>query len=420
MNIKKIILYILCGLIFLYGGEYLLKMIRHKHKENFELSTSSLSSSTSTSSLSTSSLTGANISTYAYLAPITESIDPPTDTSRITNDTLDAVIKIMKSQNTEIDAIKDTNNLSDQLKQFTTEKDGQYYIKNKQFPIDSFVLGYIKYATETDEYKTNLEKMKGSPMSKNIPNLLDPIQTPNRFMFVVLFVYFPWLFKIKKRITDNWQYPDTPSSPSEQLFSKDGYDINGSGTVFKCDNIGQNELFKFTNIGKTDEKKEHILDYSILPAEIPYFEFIDKEKPCNPCWLLGGPGNPPAPRCQFKIASSSPPLFQALWGIQPTSVESEKNTSTTSFSGFDSATATRSGTTEPTEPTEPTETKKENPAVTASDQNKQVAQNDADAKKAQLDVDSKKAEVDKQNADARKADAEATKAENEANRKPWF
>ena len=28
MNIKKIILYILCGLIFLYGLEYLLKMLK--------------------------------------------------------------------------------------------------------------------------------------------------------------------------------------------------------------------------------------------------------------------------------------------------------------------------------------------------------------------------------------------------------
>ncbi len=396
MNIKKIILYILCGLIFLYGGEYLLKT----NKENFELSTSSLS---------TSSLTGANISTYAYLAPITESVDPPTDTSRITNDTLDAVFKIMKSQNTEIDAIKDTTNLSDRLKQVTTEKEGQYYIKNKQFPIDPFVLGYIKYATATEEYKTILEELKDSPYYKMIPNFLDPIQSPNRLMFAALFVYFPWLFKIKKRITDNWQYPDTPSSPSEQLFSKDGYVI-GSGNVFKCDNLGHDQLFKFTNFGKTDEKKENILDYSILPAEIPYFEFVDKDKPCNPCWLLGGPGHHFSP-CQFKIASSSPPLFQALWGIQPTSVESEKNTSTTSFSGFDNATAT----------------KKEDPAVTASANNAEVAQNDADAKKAQLDVDSKKAEVDKQNADAkkanadaRKADAEATKAENEANRKPWF
>ena len=120
MNIKKIILYILCGLIFLYGMEYLLK----KNKENFEIGTSSLSTS--------------SIPKYAYLGPIT-------DTSRITNDTLDAVIKVMKSQNTEIDAMKDTTQLNDRLKQTTTEEEGQYYIKNKKFPIDPFVLGYIKY-----------------------------------------------------------------------------------------------------------------------------------------------------------------------------------------------------------------------------------------------------------------------------------
>jgi hypothetical protein len=371
MNIKKIILYILCGLIFLYGGEYLLKT----NKENFELSTSSLS---------TSSLTGANISTYAYLAPITESVDHPTDTSRITNDTLDAVIKTMKSQNTEIDAMKDTNNLSARLKQNTTEKEGQYYITNKQFPIDPFVLGYIKYATATEEYKTNLEELKDSPYYKMIPNFLDPIQTPNRVMFGVLFVYFPGLFKIKKRITDNWQYPDTPSSPSEQLFSKDGYDI-GSGNVFKCDNIGHDQLFKYTNFGKTDEHKEHIFDYSILPTEIPYFEFVDKDKPCNPCWLRSGSGDPP---CQFKIASSSPDLFKALWGT----LESEKNAPTNSFASYNDATATDSK-------------KEENPAVTASEQNKQVAENDSAAKQADLDVQLKEAQV-------KEAQAKADKAEN--------
>ena len=394
MNIKKIMLYILCGLIFLYGMEYLLKMIRHKHKENFELSTSSLSTS--------------SLSTYAYLAPITESVDPPTDTSRITNDTLDAVIKVMKSQNTDIDAMKDTTQLSNQLKQTTTEKEGQYYINNKQFPIDPFILGYIKYATETDEYKQKIESNKQYSVMMKVS--LDPKLHNNKFMFMVIFTQFPPNFPTIKRITDNWQYPDTPSSPSEQLFSKNGYDI-GSGSIFKCDGPGNSQLFKFTNIGKTDEKKEMYREFDKLPNEIPYFEFIDKANPCNPCRLLGGPGDPPSPPCQFKIASSSPPLFQALWGIQPTSVESDKNTSTTSFSGFDDATATRSGT---------TETKKEDPAVTASANNAEVAQNDADAKKAQLDVDSKKAEVDKQNADARKADAEATKAENEANRKPWF
>jgi hypothetical protein len=397
MNIKKIILYILCGLIFLYGMEYLLK----KNKENFEIGTSSLS---------TSSLSGASIPTYAYLEPIT-------DTSRITNDTIDAVIKIMKSQNTEIDAMKDITQLSNQLKAYSTEEEGQYYIKNKKFPIDPFVLGYIKYATGTEEYKTHLEELKGSPYSKLISTWLDPIQSPNRLMFNLLYVQFPALgFKIK-RITDNWQYPDTPSSPSEQLFSKDGYD-NGSGSIFICKGPANSQLTKSTNIGKSNQENLNIRDYTILPTEIPYFEFVDKANPCNPCWLLGGPGDPPAPPCQFKIAGSSPPLFEALWGIQPTTVETEKNAPTNSFAGFDAATATGSGT---------TETKEDDPAVSASNQNKQVAENDAAAKKAQLDVDSKKAEVDKQNADARKADAEArqaeadaTKAENEANKKPWF
>jgi hypothetical protein len=403
MNIKKIMLYILCGLIFLYGMEYLLKML--KHKENFELSTSSLSSSTSslsTSSLPTSSLFGTSIPTYAYLAPIT-------DTSRITNDTLDAVIKVMKSQNTDIDAMKDTTQLSTDLKQMTTEEEGQYYIKNKQFPIDPFVLSYIKYVTETEEYKTALKERKDSPFSKVVATWLDPIQTPNRIMFDALFGSFFQFFPNIKRINDNWQYPDTPSSPSEQLFSKDGYDIGG--TVYKCDNPGLVMLVRYTNYGKPNQAGGTVRpsEYSILADEIPYFEFVDKEKPCNPCLIFGGQGDPP---CQFKIAGSSPPLFQALWGIQPTSVDSEKNAPTNSFSGFDAATAIGSGS--------GTETKKEDPAVTASANNAEVAQNDADAKKAQLDVDSKKAEVDKQNADARKANAEATKAENEANKKPWF
>lgn len=407
MNIKKIMLYILCGLIFLYGMEYLLKMI--KNKENFELSTSSISTSSISSSLSSSS----SIPEYAYLGPIT-------DENRITNDTVDAVIKIMKSQNTEIDAMKDTTQYSNQLKQITTEEEGQYYLKNKQFPINPFVLGYIKYATETDEYKKKMEELKDSdsPLSKIIPKWFDPIQTPNKFMFFILYTFLLPTLDIRiKRITDNWQYPDTPSSPSEQLFSKDGYDVGGSIT-YKCEDGINSRLFKFTNIGKTDEKTEIYSEFDKLPTEIPYFEFVDKEKPCNPCWLFGGAGNPPAPPCQFKIAGSSPPLFQAIWGIQPASVETEKNTSTNSFSGFDAATATGSGS---------TETKKEDPAVTSSAQNKQVAENDADAKKAQLDVDSKKAEVDKQNADARKADAEARQAEadakikeNEANKKPWF
>ena len=171
MNIKKIMLYILCGLIFLYCMEYLLKMIRHKHKENFELSTSSLS----TSSLPTSSLFGTSIPTYAYLAPIT-------DTSRITNDTLDAVIKVMKSQNTDIDAMKDTTQLSTDLKQMTTEEEGQYYIKNKQFPIDPFILGYIKYATETDEYKQKIESNKQYSVMMKVS--LDPKLHNNKFMFM--------------------------------------------------------------------------------------------------------------------------------------------------------------------------------------------------------------------------------------------
>jgi hypothetical protein len=312
--------------------------------------------------------------------------------------------------------MKDTTRLNDRLKQMIKEEEGQYYIKNKNFPIDPFVLGYIKYAKGTEEYKKKMEELKGSPYSKMIPTWLDPIQTPNKYMFNVLYAQFPNIFPTIKRITDNWKYPDTPSSPSEQLFSKDGYDVGG-GTVFKCAGPANSQLFKYTNIGKTDEKNEMYRDFDKLPTEIPYFEFIDKENPCNPC-LIGGREIPPAPPCQFKIASSSPPLFQALWGIQPASVELDKNTSTNSFSGFDAATAKGSGT---------TETKKEDPAVTSSAQNKQVAENDADAKKAQLDVDSKKAEVDKQNADARKADAEARQAEadakikeNEANKKPWF
>jgi hypothetical protein len=361
MNIKKIMLYILCGLIFLYGMEYLLKII--KNKENFELSTSSLS---------TSSLSGSSIPEYAYLAPIT-------DKNRITNDTLDAVIKIMKSQNTEIDAMKDTTNLSVFLKEYSTEEEGQYYIKNKNFPIDPFVLGYIKYAKGTDEYK--LEEKKDDPYFKMITNWLDPIQFPNKFMFMALYLHFPIKLTTIKRITDNWKYPDTPSSPSEQLFSKDGYDVGG-GSVFKCE---RRQLLKSTNIGKPDEKNLDIRDYNILPTEIPYFEFIDKENPCNPCEILGGPRDPLP--CQFKIASSSPPLFQALWGIQPASVELDKNTSTNSFSGFDAATAKGSG-------SDTTETKKEDPAVTSSEQNKQVAENDADAKKAQLDVELKQTEVD--------------------------
>ena len=358
MNIKKIILYILCGLIFLYGMEYLLKIIKHTHKENFELSTSSISTSSVSSSLSS-----ASIPTYAYLGPII-------DENRITNDTVDAVIKIMKSQNVDIDAMKDTTQLSDQLKQTTTEKEGQYYINNKQFPIDKFVLGYIKYATETDEYKKIEDNKQYSVMMKA---WLDPKLHNNKFMFMVLSTQFPPNFPTIKRITDNWQYPDTPSTPSEQLFSKDGYDI-GVGTVFKCS--GNSQLIKSTNIVKPDQKNLDFREYSILPTEIPYFEFIDKEKPCNPCKL----------DCPFKISGSSPPLFQALWGIQPTSVETDKNTSTTSFSGFDAATAKGSGT--------GTGIEKEDPAVTASANNAEVAQNDADAKKAQLDVELKQTEVD--------------------------
>jgi len=295
----------------------------------------------------------------------------------------------------------------------TTEEEGQYYIKNKQFPIDSFVLGYVTYITGNDEYKTNLDKMKSSdsPYPKMIANWLDPKQTPNRLLIFVLYRVFPQFGgRTIKPIIDNWQYPDTPLSPSEQLFSKNGYDI-GDSTVFKCNQ--QSLLLKSTK----NENERIYTTFDKLPDEIPYFEFIDKEKPCNPCVIINY-GDPATPPCQFTIASSSPELFKILWGIQPTSVETDKNTSTNSFSGFDAATAKGTGT---------TETKPEDPAVTASDQNKQVAQNDADAKKAQLDVDSKKAEVDKQNADARKADAdarkadaEATKAENEANKKPWF
>jgi len=342
--------------------EYLLKMI--KNKENFEISTPSLS---------TSSLSGSSIPEYAYLGPIT-------DKTRITNDTLDAVIKIMKSQNARIDAMKDTTNLSIQLKQAITEEEGQYYINNKQFPIDPFVLGYLKYATETDEYKQKIEDTHEGPsgtISQIMKLWFDPKLNPNRFFYMLISSQFPSLFPTIKRITDNWQYPDTPSTPSEQLFSKDGYDIGG-GTVFKCQGPGNSQLFKSTNIGKPDETGSNVIDLDKLPDEIPYFEFVDKENPCNPCIMY---------LCPFKIAGSSPPLFQALWGIQPTSVELDKNTSTNSFSGFDAATAKGTG-------TDTTETKKEDPAVTASDQNKQVAQNDADAKKAQLDVELKQTEVD--------------------------
>jgi hypothetical protein len=356
MNIKKIILYILCGLIFLYGMEYLLKMI--KNKENFELSTSSISTSSISSSLSSSS----SIPEYAFLGPIT-------DKNRITNDTLDAVIKIMKSQNVDIDAMKDTDQLSNQLKQITTEEEGQYYINNKQFPIDPFILGYIKYATETDVYKQKLEDNK--QYSEIMKAWLDPIRMPNKFMFMILSKQFSLNFPTIKRITDNWQYPDTPSSLSEQLFSKDGIKGTRNNNVFKFKCDGGN-LFIYSDKGNATLGPR---EFSDLPTEIPYFEFIDKEKPCNPCKL----------DCPFKIAGSSPPLFKAIWGIQPTLVETDKNTSTTSFSGFDSATAKGTG---------PTETKKEDPAVTLSEQNKKVAQNDAAAKQADLDVELKQAEVD--------------------------
>ena len=377
MNIKKIMLYILCGLIFLYVMEYLLKMI--KNKENFELSTSSLSSSSISSSLSSSS----SIPEYAYLGPIT-------DENRITNDTVDAVIKIMKSQNVDIDAMKDTTNLSDQLKDMTTEEEGQYYIKNKQFPIDKFVLGYIKYATETEEYKTTLEEQKDSSISKMISNWFDPIQSSNKLMFLRLYMVFPNIFPTIKRITDNWKYPDTPSSPSEQLFSKNGYD-NGSGSIFKCTGPANSQLFKTINIGKTDETNLDFRDFDKLPTEIPYFEFVDKANPCNPCWILGGPGDPPPPPCQFKIASSSPPLFEALWGIQPTSVETEKNAPTNSFANYNDATGTGTGTGTGTKP------------ETASELNRKNAENDSAARTA-------KAKADTDEANATKAQAEADNA----------
>ena len=284
----------------------------------------------------------------------------------------------MKSQNTDIDAMKDTTGLSNQLKIITTEKEGQYYIKNKQFPINPFITDYIKYVSGTDEYIKKIEEIKDSPALKMIQSWIDPIQTPNRLMIAIILQQFPSLVPTIQRITDNWQYPDTPSSPSEQLLSKDGYDIGG-GTIFKCNGPFLN---KYTNFGKPEHNTES-LKYTMLPDEIPYFEFIDKENPCSPCILM----NEPAPPCQFKIAGSSPDLFKAIWGT----LETEKNAPTNSFSGFDAATATDSIT---------TKTKQEDPAVTASDQNKQVAQNDADAKKADLDVELKQAEVNKAHAEA--------------------
>ena len=116
---NKIILYFLCSIFILCSINYL---FRYNYKDGFDT----------------------NSSKYAYLDPITLS-------NQITNDTLNAVLDLMLKNN--LIKAADSSGMSNLLKSFLTEEEGQYYIKNKVFPVDTYISDYITYVKGTTDYK---------------------------------------------------------------------------------------------------------------------------------------------------------------------------------------------------------------------------------------------------------------------------
>ena len=324
INIKKLLLYILCGILFLFIMNYFhnLYLIK-KYRDGFDFSvpdTSGLSSSMPDTSGLSSSMpsTSSSFSTYAFL-------NPSTPETTITDATLDKVIIQMKRIVPEMANVNDTTGISKMIKENATEVEGVYYLKNNAFPLDPFVQNYINYMKGTEDYQ------KLDPRYKNNidSTFTNTKRMPNKLIFYYLYSMSSGYLPKIKTILD-----EIPES-SRILYSKTGY-VLPNGDSYACE-ISRPSLIKHINQGTPDAKNLDIRDFSMLPTEIKGFEFIDKANPCNPCSFISIGNELPA--CKYSINGYIPPLFSALWGMSPATVESESNVSTTSFPSLDAATA---------------------------------------------------------------------------------
>ena len=212
----------------------------------------------------------------------------------------------------------------DILKQEVSQKELDYFLKNKEWPWSEEVTKLYIYNLNKNPYiqmypKVSLNKVKTIYYQAAILKILSMQTKEGQFMLNGV--------DITNTNFENREGAGSYAYNSGQITPI----VAGEGYVVKCGLNNQSQQFELQRVKYTGNNgilgyhSEDIqnISYNSLPDMIPGFKFIKEN--CDPCVALN---NPPSYTCPFNLEvkdrpSGVNPIWEYLWGLNPDPLKSE-------------------------------------------------------------------------------------------------